>query len=242
MAIKILVLGHTGLLGNMVYNVLSNNAQFDVSVVSGVRWPSEEFMSNVIKTQPDYIINCVGAIHQRTKDFTINYELPTWLDSLGINIVHPGTDCESDNDDYGKSKRNARDFLVSEGENTKIIKTSIIGPEQNSSYSLFSWFMSQPDGSSVRGFSNQYWNGNTTLTWANSCADLILNWDTYDKETIIHSNCISKYELLCSIRDAFNKDININSVESEERHKCLTGRFTSTIDVQLTELKKFMDR
>jgi len=238
---KILILGHTGLLGNIVHKFLSTRLLEVMTIDSTPRWPSVEFKQAVIMSEPTYIVNCIGAIHQRTSEFSINFELPMWLDSLGARIIHPGTDCESDADSYGISKRRARDFIVEQGRNTKSIKTSIIGPEIHSTYSLFSWLLSQPDSSTVKGFANQYWNGNTTLTWARVCVELINNWDSFEVETIIRSNCISKYELLRSIANVFDKNITIVPTEVVERDKCLEGTFTESIYQQLVNLKEFMN-
>jgi dTDP-4-dehydrorhamnose reductase len=241
MTIKILVLGHTGLLGNTVDKFLSNQTGLKiVTLDKTLRWPSPEFMDAAVDINANYIINCVGAIHQRTTEFTVNYELPIWLDTLGVRIIHPGTDCEIDDDAYGISKKTARDFIVQHGKNTKIIKTSIIGPEVNSSYSLFDWFLSQPDDSSVNGFINQYWNGNTTLEWAKVCLNLINSWDEFQTETIITTNCVSKYELLSKINNTFERRIHIIQTEGTVKYKCLSGVRRNSIDEQLIELKKFM--
>ena len=52
-------------------------------------------------------------------------------ENTNCKIIHPGTDCEMDDDDYGNSKRIASEWIKSSGQNTKIIKTSILGPELN---------------------------------------------------------------------------------------------------------------
>ena len=107
----------------------------------------------------DYIINCIGAIPQKTNDFEINVQIPIWLDiNTSCKIIHPGTDCEMDNDEYGKSKKMSAEWIKKEGKKTKIIKTSIFGPEINSKASLMEWFLSQKG--EIDGYSQYYWNGN----------------------------------------------------------------------------------
>jgi len=72
---KVLVIGHTGMLGNAVCKYL--NTQKDVSVVifsKKNRWPFDSFKKSVVKFDGDYIINCIGAIPQRTNQFEVNYE------------------------------------------------------------------------------------------------------------------------------------------------------------------------
>ena len=239
---KILILGHTGMLGNCVYKYLSSFKNIETFTVDG-RWPDDDFLTQIVNAddlkQVDYVINCIGAIPQRTKDFEINYELPIWLDrNLECRVIHPGTDCEMDNDHYGVSKVNASDYIKNDGEITKIIKTSIIGHELNSSNSLLDWFLNSEDD--VSGYTKAMWNGNTTLEWAKTCLDLINNWNSWETETIIKSYCISKFELLLEISDVYNKDIKVKKNNSVVMDKCLTnGKQRNPIGIQLKELKEF---
>jgi dTDP-4-dehydrorhamnose reductase len=217
------------------------NIKFEV-LPSNLRWGDDDFKNYIQNKKFDFIINCIGSIPQRTKEFEVNYGLPIWLDeNTSSKIIHPGTDCEMDDDEYGISKRNARDFIVNKSNKTKIIKTSIIGIEPNSSYSLMSWFLSNKDGFEVNGFTKQMWNGNTTLTWAKFCLDMIRNWKKYKTENILYSNCISKYEILKIINKVFNRNIKINPYDSISINKCLVGDIkTDDIDNQIEELKKFI--
>ena len=236
--VKVLVLGHTGMLGNCVYKYFSSFENIETFNLVG-RWPDDHFLTDIVNMGVDYVINCIGAIPQRTKDFDINYELPIWLDkNLECRVIHPGTDCEMDNDHYGVSKVNASDYIKIDGMRTKIIKTSIIGHELNSSNSLLDWFLNSKG--SVSGYSQAMWNGNTTLEWANVCLQLINDWDMWEIETIIKSYCISKFELLTEIADIYDKDIEIKSDASVVADKCLVkGKQRNPITIQLKELKEF---
>jgi len=139
---NVLILGHKGMLGHMVSKLLIYKG---VEVITlNDRWSGVGFKNTIKDFDGEYIINCVGAIHQKTKQFDINWELPQWLDeNVNCKIIHPGTDCEMDNDNYGLSKKKASDFILKHGQNTKILKASIIGPELNSNFSLLEWFLSQ---------------------------------------------------------------------------------------------------
>lgn len=233
---KILVLGANGMLGHMVKKYLEYD--YIVNTVEH-KWPSEEFKQAISNSDDDILINCIGAIPQKTKEFKINYELPIWLENnFGSNIIHPGTDCEMDNDDYGISKKRARDFIIDNQNKTKILKSSIIGPELNSKASLLEWFLSSEN--KVSGYTKAMWNGVTTLEWAKQCKLLIEHWHSYKVETILYSECISKYDLLSSIKSIFNKDIKISKNNSYEADKCLTGDIsTPSIKIQLFELLNF---
>lgn len=232
---NILILGHKGMLGHMVKFFLEKQ---DIEVsTTDFKYPSSRFKNFISLYNGDYIINCIGAIPQKTKRFEVNFDLPIWLEqNANCKIVHPGTDCEMDQDDYGISKKRASDFLKSNGIKTKILKTSIIGPELNSNYSLMEWFLNSKE--SVFGYSEAMWNGNTTLEWAKNCYDLLLHWDFYKVETILEGECLSKYELLKKIKDTFSKEINILAKDGIKCDKCLKGNVkTKSISDQLKELK-----
>mgnify|MGYP003137415157 FL=1 len=231
---KVLVLGHKGMLGHMVKKYLHTS---NVNVVTTTdRWPDNQtFIRNF---DGDYIINCIGAIPQRTNDFDINWQMPIWLDlNSPCRVIHPGTDCEMDADKYGVSKNIAGDYIRNLSKQTKSIKTSIIGPERRGNASLMEWFLSQKD--QVYGYTKAIWNGNTTLTWAIMCLTLMKTWnEVTSNEIILSSDPISKYELLNAIKNEFNKDINILEKDLGT-NKCLNGTIhTGTIQEQLKELKE----
>lgn len=237
---SVLVLGHSGMLGHMVLKYLETKRI--IVQTTNLRWPSDEFKTFVKNFKGDFIINCIGAIHQKTNNFDVNWELPIFLDFYSkCKIIHPGTDCEMDDDNYyGTSKRIAKDFIVNTSKNTKSIKTSIIGPELKGNASLMEWFLSNNDESTVSGYSKYYWNGNTTLTWSEFAYNVIKNWDDVKKETILTSECISKKEILDSINIVFNRKINIVEKNEISVNKCLDGGIiTPHIKEQLFKLKDF---
>lgn len=233
---KILILGSNGMLGHMVKKYLEQ--YYEIETINH-RWPSKKFKTAILDSNADVLINCVGAIPQRTKDFTINWELPIWLDKwFNGKIVHPGTDCEIDDDEYGLSKARATNWILNYGEKTKIIKTSIIGPELKGNASLMDWFLSQKG--EVFGYTKAIWNGITTLEWAKQCLSLIDNWDQYSLLNIPYSNPVSKFELLNIIKECYSKtDVKILPKELG-KNKTLKGTIkTSDIKNQITELVNF---
>ena len=198
---KVLVLGHKGMLGHMVVRYLKSRPIH-------VETTNQRFPFKKLDFKGEYIINCIGAIPQKTNNFNVNYELPIWLDNnMTCKIIHPGTDCEMDNDDYGLSKAKAAKYLIENSKRTKILKTSIIGPELDGNASLLEWFLSQEK--EVFGYTKAMWNGNTTLQWAKQCLHLIENWDSYKTLTILEGECISKYNMLNPIKEVFGKTIKI---------------------------------
>ena len=236
---KILILGHKGMLGHMVYKYFNENTSCEILTIDS-RWPNEDFVRNILSFNGDYIINCIGAIHQKTNDFEVNVDLPIWLDNNcnKCRIIHSGTDFEMDNSEYGVSKKNASDYITTFGKSTKIIKTSIFGPELNGKSSLFEWFMNSEN--EVYGWSENYWNGITTLQWSMICHNIILSWDDYPLTNIPSTRCISKYDLLNLIKDVFNKKIKIHKNDDVVANRCLRGTMkVKDIRNQIVELKEF---
>ena len=232
---KILVLGHKGMLGHMVHKVFSNN--YEVVTIDN-RFPdwSKDMFDGV-----DFIINCIGAIPQKTDEFDINWQIPLWLDkNTNCNIIHPATDCENDNSNYGVSKKQASNYIKDHCKTTKIIQTSIIGPELNSNVSLLEWFLSQKG--EVYGYTEAIWNGITTLEWSKQCKIIIDNWSITPLLTILYSNKVSKFKLLYTLQECYGKRDVIIMPKKLGKDKSLNGDIkTKDIDKQIIELIKFKD-
>jgi dTDP-4-dehydrorhamnose reductase len=261
---KILLLGQNGLLGNIVFKYfLKNHTQ--VEVIQS-RWNSDLFKHLVLDSDAEYIINCIGAIPQRgyTDDEfkSLNVDLPIFLESTGKKVIHPSTDCEfSGNkplgstydktdekdaeDAYGKSKAEIARLIENDFKNTKIIRTSIIGPEQHTNYSLMNWFLNAEN--EVSGYTNHYWNGVTTHYWSMTALNIIEDWDNTPVVTQIGTKPLSKYDLLCDIADIYNKKIKIIPITAQPHdktvNKCLTTDFEiPDMKSQLQALKLFSEK
>jgi dTDP-4-dehydrorhamnose reductase len=264
---KILILGHTGMLGRAVSYYMSSNSAFEiVTVPTGVRWPSPEFKEAL--NEADWIINCIGAIPQRTPNkadlFSVNTELPIYLMSLGKKTIHAATDCEyrgkielgkyydipdyeDADDDYGISKKLVTVLAKNSYlPNFNIIRTSIIGLEETTSFSLLNWALSQfEQDKDIKGFTNHYWNGITTLEWA-KVAEEIINLDLSEAMFIQPTvDTLSKYDLLVLIKSRFaaNSKSVIEPVESDKfQNKSLKANAeVNSINRQLIELKEWYD-
>lgn len=261
---RILVLGHRGMLGNAVYRYIDEHTDHSALFISG-HYPDSDFIDAISSTNPDVIINCIGAIPQKKPNVNayqlLNIELPTFLEKLGVLIIHPSTDCEFEGtaninhlyskidtrdatDIYGESKANISSRIEKEFKNTKIIRTSIIGHELSSNLSLLDWFLHQEG--TVRGYSNHYWNGITTLEWAKQCLTLLeLPKDKIPSLTqLASSECFSKYDVLMMIQNIYNKKINLVHFETERTiNKCLSSdKKLPSLNQQLQELRDFYNK
>lgn len=256
----VLVLGHKGMLGNAVHRYLSETGKYNAMSTDG-RFGDASFTKTVKATGAEFIINCIGIIPQKkptADDYRkINIELPIFLEALGKKVVHPSTDCEfagsiplyakynkdherDAEDEYGKSKADISKLIETSFKNTKIIRTSIIGHELSTHVALLDWFL-QAEGS-VKGYTNHYWNGITTLQWAKLCEEMIDNWDSYPTLNQYGTDKVaSKYELLKMFQKVYGKGIAIDPFEpSHMVNKCLeSDKQLPDLVAQLTELKSF---
>lgn len=254
---KILVLGHKGMLGHVVCKFLSEHG-LEIETIDA-KWPTENFCNCIEKSNCEILINCIGSIPQKNKNnhcdlFSCNFLLPVFLsEHFHGTIIHPSTDCEfsgkseklySKNDFrdaldyYGISKKYASEYLEKKN-NVYIIRTSIIGPELNNKCSLFEWFLNNNEDK-IHGFSNHFWNGITTLEWAKICL-LIINKNLNDNFIQIGTNPVSKFNLLNIINEIFalNKKIT-NFSNGDLVYKCLQSDFKiPSIEEQISELKNW---
>lgn len=236
MSLRVLILGHTGMLGNTVTKYL---AEQGIKVLPiNHKYPSKIFEYSVQTFGGDYIINCAGAIPQRTQDFKVNTDLPIWLsNNAPCKVIHPGTDCEIDQTPYGISKKLAREYIEAYSTNTKVLQTSVIGHEQGTQHGLLEWFLAQEG--EVEGYTEAMWNGVTTLEWAIQALLLMRNWNNYKITTVLEGEAVSKYELLNEIKKVYEKSITVNPVK-KGKDKRLTGDISvRPLHQQLVELKEF---
>jgi dTDP-4-dehydrorhamnose reductase len=182
----------------------------------------------LLPKRPRVIVNCIGIIKQRAtaKDavasITVNSLLPHKLAELcrqwGGRLIHFSTDCvfsgsrggyrEEDfadaEDLYGRTK-----FLgeVTAG-NTLTLRTSIIGRELAHFTSLLEWFLSQNHGK-VKGYKKAFYSGVTTNWLAEVVGNLIQTHSDLSGLYQITGPMISKFDLLCMLREAYDLDIEI---------------------------------
>ena len=184
--------------------------------------------------RPEFVVNCVGVIKQRAEavspiaSITINSLLPHKLAQIaahwGGRVIHFSTDCVfsgkcgsyveedlSDAEDlYGKTK-----FL---GEvaaaNALTLRTSIIGRELTEHRSLLDWFLAQ-DHKTVRGYRRVIYSGVTTNYLAEQVASIIQEHPGLNGLYQMASDPISKYDLLCLLREAYRLDVLIEPDDLE---------------------------
>jgi dTDP-4-dehydrorhamnose reductase len=185
------------------------------------------------EVRPDVVVNCIGIVKQdaaaqdAVASISVNALFPHRVaracSEIGARLIHLSTDCvfaglrghyqEDDPPDakdlYGRTK------LLGEvaGENCLTLRTSMIGRELNGSHGLLEWFLSQADGS-VRGFKRAIFSGFTTRALAETIAELITRYPDLSGLRHLAAQPISKFDLLCLIRDIYKIDIEIEPDEA----------------------------
>lgn len=190
--------------------------------------------------KPDLVINCVGIIKQKNTDdemfLRINSKFPRDLETIcernNTEVLQISTDCvfsgktgnytETDipdaHDIYGLSK-----YLGElKGRNTLTIRTSIIGHELETNYSLINWFLSQKY--SVNGFTNAIYTGLPTVVLSRIIDKYIIQNTFYERNCGIYhitSDPISKFDLLRIVKEVYNKDIEIKPFHDFDKNMSL---------------------
>ncbi|MBI3576842.1 sugar nucleotide-binding protein [Candidatus Gottesmanbacteria bacterium] len=188
----------------------------------------------------DFVINCLGIIKPHSlKDpaltLFVNGVLPHILSNLyQEKLIHITTDCvfsglkgapyketssSSPNDWYGLSK-SLGDSLTQ----SLVLRTSIIGPELGTSYSLLEWIRSQA-GKTVYGFINHNWNGVTTKQFAKVCDAIIRQKSQYPSKGVYHifSSPVTKYDIVRYINQKYHLGLTI----IKKRTKSIDRRLAS---------------
>jgi dTDP-4-dehydrorhamnose reductase len=196
-----------------------------------------EAVRRVVTTfAPDAVINATGIVKQRAEakdalpSIEINALFPHRMAQLcaelGARFVHMSTDCvfsgrrgnylESDPPDaedlYGRSK------LLGEVSQAPCItlRTSIIGRELYRKSGLLEWFLAQR-GRRIQGFRRAIFSGFTTHEMARIIERVLTGPGPAHGLYQVSAAAISKYELLCAIRDRLALDI---AIEPDDEFVC----------------------
>jgi dTDP-4-dehydrorhamnose reductase len=234
---RMVVLGANGMLGQVVCRYFRDKVR-ELVAFSGRFSPSDAGATarSLATSNPDIVINCAGAIKQRTSNdgdlYYANTLLPIELKALlpkETVLIHPSTDCvfsgradaayRSDQiadakDVYGWSKFLGEEVLLSRPM-TLVPRVSIIGPDiRPDGPGLLNWFLRQPQGSTLHGFTNHHWNGITTLEWCRQIERLLSSGEglshTVGKRLQLGTaEPICKHDLLVAFARVFAKRITI---------------------------------
>ena len=125
-----------------------------------------------------------------------------------------------------------------------IIRTSIIGATKNfADKGLLSWFVNTKSRN-IDGYTNHFWNGITTLEWSKQVNEMMVSEVNKGLFQIGTEEISSKYKLLEKFKSYFEKEINVNEYECDERidRTLESDLIVPCIEAQLDEFADFKKR
>jgi dTDP-4-dehydrorhamnose reductase len=194
----------------------------------------------------DYFINCIGILPGKIvekdpttirKAIKINslfpHELSVFAKERNIRVIHISTDgvfsgeAESYREDDIHDCSDFYGITKSLGEvlDTHFLnlRCSIIGPRPFLGEGLMEWFLKQPAGSAVSGYTNQIWHGVSTYQFGKLCLKII-EGDHFEElrreSAFFHfapNEPVTKFELLCLFKEIFGKHVNVEAKASDDK-------------------------
>jgi len=197
--------------------------------------PGDRLLRELQTSACPWVINAIGLIKQKSSDRDLNFLINTVLPMHILQemrpdqrLIHASTDCvfsgrrgwyakddpKDAEDVYGLSKALGEQAAVDP--RALVMRVSIIGPDLGSGAGLFVWFMKQ--SGVVKGYTNHFWNGITTLEWAKAA------WEVIQGKAPVSHGLVqlgvpqrhSKHELLRLVKGVWARDITIEEVAPDE--------------------------
>lgn len=187
----------------------------------------------------DWVINAIGLNKQLINNddpaeieqaIRVNALFPHWLarniQGSGTRVLQVETDCVYSGKEGGYTEDAPHDPLDAYGKTKSLgevksskvfhLRCSIVGPELKNHVSLLGWFLRQPLGAKVTGFSNHRWNGVTSLCFARICHGIIKNdLKLPQLHHVVPADQMTKAEMLEEFAREYNrKDIEIRRGET----------------------------
>lgn len=234
---KILILGHTGMLGHVVLRyfkeqLFKDNTIEIITIDKRIHCVDDilSIINFILENNIHTIINCLGITNKRDVNQYHMCLLNDVLPNLMCEIIqengtfyHISTDCVFNGkkglyttnnkpnaiDDYGLYKRLGEKLYP----NKIVLRTSIIGPENlKESKNSGGLYQKAKDGHIKEGYSNHIWSGVTTLHLAKLIyQNIISDFPKFIPNQLYHISTkpISKYNLVSKI-----SPINVKKTES----------------------------
>tara|TARA_R110000851_G_scaffold138724_1_gene275489 strand:- start:510 stop:1313 length:804 start_codon:yes stop_codon:yes gene_type:complete len=225
---RIVVLGHTGMIGRYCFQYLSQSNREVVGYSRNDFDAREENVEFIRKD--DIVVNCVGIIKPYINKvgivdtIKINTIFPHILAErcklVNARMIHICSDCvysgakgqyeETDvcdaTDVYARTK-----MLVPE--DVTVIRTSVIGEDLNSDgVGFLQWLLKQEK---VDGYTNCMWNGMTALQLAKIIETIIKSCELWKGVRHVYSkDSISKHDLCTYVAEIYKMTVSIKPVKA----------------------------
>jgi dTDP-4-dehydrorhamnose reductase len=217
---RVMILGHTGLLGRELVKQLSKNHTVETIPrwILDARDPDNAVAFRIAlgNFQPDVVINCIGITNKRVTDpvesIGVNSIFPRklakMLEQHGARLIHISTDCAHDDTLYGKSK-----LLGEIGRPHLTLRTSFIGHHPTDKSGLVEWFLGA--GEEVEGYTEALYSGLTTIELARAIEHVLKPrrvplagvWN-------VGGERISKYHLLRLLKNQYRPETHVMADDS----------------------------
>ena len=234
----------------------------NVEIIDGLEIHNNVYIQKIFeKINPDIVINCIGIIKQKISEthyseyVYVNSYFPHYLAQLAknkkIKIINFSTDCvysgikgnykENDihdaTDIYGKSKSMGEiDY-----ENHLTIRTSIIGHELFTNYSLVDWFLSNRN-KEVSGYKNAIYTGLPTRFLSDIIVKIIENYPKLFGIYNVGSERINKFSLLKKIGKKYNSNIEITENDNFLCNRSfLSDKFKNVTNIKIPSWDELID-
>lgn len=266
----VIIFGSNGMLGRYIKKYLAEKTSLqiisltreDFNVSTNSLSLLEEFLVSKNINSETCIVNCIGLIPQKNKNYTESYYmvntafpllLTRYCNKYKAKLIQPTTDCVFDgkkgmyneNDEHTEKGEYGLSKSLSETSTQTIIRSSIIGEENGSQFSFLEWVKNS--NGEIDGWSHHLWNGITCLEYAKIVCKIIsenLFWE--GARHIYSPEPKTKYELACIIKDVYNLPIIVNKIEKDNEivDKTLCSVYDplfniSSLEEQIRDLKDF---
>lgn len=200
------------------------------NIIENIDISEFEILEGVLnEVNPNVVLNCIGITKRKVNvnsplealivNSVFPHQLANWAKINHKRVIHFSTDCVFDGktgnydetsltsaeDTYGRTKA----LGELNYNHTLTIRSSFIGQELFDRTELLEWFLAQV-GKQIRGFKNTFYSGVSTIFMAQVVSNIISNFpDLSGIYQLAPEKPISKYELLCKAKEAFDLDVEI---------------------------------
>ena len=248
MAIKVLVLGSTGLIGHQVYNYLKDNSDYELFNISYRKKLREDtilldirnekkFLDTISDIQPNIIINCIGIlIGGANKDpenaIFINAYMPHRLkrhaDDINAKLIHISTDCVfsgeksepyiETDDKDGKDTYAKAKGLGEIIDDTHLTLRTSVIGPELKTNGEELFHWFMNQKRTINGFKKAIWSGVTSLELAKA-VHWAIKKNIKGLYHITNGMSISKYDLLELLKKYTKSDIKIRKIDGKNVDK-----------------------
>ena len=236
-------------------------ALFDERIIEQFEAADFVGVTNVLnRIRPLVIVNCIGITKRKSeasdvaKMFMINARFPhhlaRWAAGNGARVIQFSTDCVFDGADGNYSERSVvtapdlygqtKYFGELDYDHCLTIRTSMIGREITGHTELLEWFLAQR-GKCITGYRNARYSGLTTLAMARLLPRIVREHPQLCGKYQIAGPTITKYDLLCQLREAFGLEVKVAPDETFHCDRTLqSDRFVQATGIRIPSWEKML--